>query len=532
MFTNKKSLLALSVASVFALSGCGSDNDGNEPDEPVTPPPVVVVPPEAPSELALVVSADVVDITTQDVIAATVSFLENGSAATNIVDVDGNVLTTVNAEDGSVLFTKKADSTIEQATVKVTAEGYIGKSFIVDLTTDTDQDEIVAQFALTAKDAEGVSDVEVTSTVEGGTTSDEIIASTADGKSAASASIVAGVQLFDANDEPVSGEVTLNVTGADSSTSSAAAIVPVGITDADADFIVKPVGVANVTMVNADGDKVKSFSNDISVTMSIPASTMINGEAIETGDMLGLSSHDEDTGQWTKETNMVTVGALNAESNTYTGTFETNHLTFFASTIENEICTDGVSMSVSGDAVPPSGLAVSFASSDASATGFIRASASNNTILSPGMTKRYGISAQASARVKVFDANGASWFDSQDEVAVCGSVPVALVNPTTVVDEDFTVTAACSDGTAVDMTNAIVRYSLTNKRKTLAGGNAGTFSLANLVEGETYNVAVNARVPLTTGGTSATTTITADGTAESIALIAQCEESTGATGGS
>tara|TARA_B100001059_G_scaffold108884_1_gene108695 strand:- start:523 stop:2115 length:1593 start_codon:yes stop_codon:yes gene_type:complete len=528
MFTNKKSLLALSVASVFALSGCGSDNDGNEPDEPVTP-PVVVVPPEAPSELALVVSADVVDITTQDVIAATVSFLENGSTATNIVDVDGNVLTTVNAEDGSVLFTKKADSTIEQVTVKVTAEGYIGKSFIVDLATDTDQEEILAQFDLTAKNAEGVSDVEVTSSVEGGTTSDEIIASTADGKSAASASIVAGVQLFDANDEPVSGEVTLNVTGADSSTSSAAAIVPAGINDADADSVVKPVGVANVTMVNADGDKVKSFSNDISVTMSIPASTMINGEAIETGDMLELSSHDEDTGQWTKETNMVTVGALNTESNTYTGTFETNHLTFFAATGDIAVCTAGVSIATSGDAVPPSGLGVNLASSDASTTGFIRASASNNTIISPGLTKIYAISSEATARVRVAGFNGQLWFDSVSEVPICGSVPVTLENPTTtVVEEDFTVTAACSDGTAVDMTNAVVRYSLGNKRKVPASGfGSGTFALTNLVGGETYNVAVNARIPLTTGGTSATTTITADGTAESIALIAQCEESTG-----
>ena len=50
MFTNKKTLLAMSVASVFALSGCSSDDDKNEvvPD-PIDPPTEVVVPPEAAS---------------------------------------------------------------------------------------------------------------------------------------------------------------------------------------------------------------------------------------------------------------------------------------------------------------------------------------------------------------------------------------------------------------------------------------------------------------------------------------------------
>lgn len=48
MFSNKRSLLALSVASAIALSGCGSDNDGNTVTPPVVTPPVVVAP-EAPA---------------------------------------------------------------------------------------------------------------------------------------------------------------------------------------------------------------------------------------------------------------------------------------------------------------------------------------------------------------------------------------------------------------------------------------------------------------------------------------------------
>ena len=77
------------------------------------------------------------------------------------------------------------------------------------------------------------------------------------------------------------------------------------------------------------------------------------------------------------------------------------------------------------------------------------------------------------------------------------------------------------------MSGALVKYSLANKKKVVASGSGGTFSLADLVEGSTYEVTINARIPLTNGTKKDSTTITADGTSESIALTAVCETVTG-----
>ncbi|NMR25973.1 hypothetical protein HH219_10590 [Pseudoalteromonas sp. NEC-BIFX-2020_015] len=530
MLTNKKTLLALSVASVFVLSGC-NDND-KDVVPPVVVPPVVVAP-DAPTELSVVVNANVVDSVTNDAIAAKVTFFENGVASENIVDVDGNELTSVDLADGSLAFTVKDDANISEVTVNVSADDYIGKSFIVDLTTAEGVMSVNALLALVSESADGISNKSVVSTVEaGGTTSAVISAATDPGKSSASASVPAGVILYDASEQPVSGEITLKVNGADSSTGAASSIVPAGLNNADATSIVKSVGVANVTMADGTGKKVKKFSDPITVSMTIPATTMLNGEAIQPGDMLGLKSHNEDTGVWASETNKVEVGALNAQTNTYTGTFKTTHLTFFASTVSAPICTDGIAVNLSGDAVPASGLYVSMSSSDASATSYLRANAASNVIVSPLNTKRFGISANAKATVKVFDVNGTPWFTSDGEVNVCGTAAVVLANPATLVNEDFAVTAACANDTTktVDMSNAVVSYSLAGKAKTLASGTAGTFTLADLVEGSTYNVFVNARTPLVGDTTKATTTITADGTAESLALEVVCQTTTGTTG--
>lgn len=530
MFTNKKSLLALSVASAVVLSGCGSDNDNNVPVPPVEPPVTVVVPPEAPLELDLVVNANVVDAATGDVVPAMLSFLTNGEAASNIVDLDGNTLTMVEV-DGSLAFTTKEDSTISTITVSVTADGYVGKSFIVDLTTENaDIKTVNTLLSLTSKSADGVADASETSSVEGGTTAEAIVVDAKNAAASASATVPAGVELLDANGAKVSGDVTLNVTAA--SGVSAGAIIPEGI-NANSDTFEVPVGSVNVLMTNAEGSKVKSFSNPISVTVAIPADTMLDGEAVKTGDMLNLKSHNEDTGEWVNESGKVTVGAFNAEANTYTGSFETNHLTFFASTTSLDVCTNSIGISASGDAVPATGLYVSMSSSDATASGFIPAGASTSQLVSAANASLFGISAGATANVRVYDADNTTWYQSNGEVSICGTVAVELANPTQRVTEDFTVTASCANDAeqSVNLTNAVVRYSLGNKAKTLAASSGNsTFSLANLAEGSSYNVFVNPRVELADGSKAATATITADGTAESLALSVACAESTGSGG--
>lgn len=530
MLANKKSLLALSVASALTLTGCFSDDDNDVVvNPPVTPTDPVVVAPDAPAELGLVVNANVVDAATQNVVSAQVSFLENGEAATNIVDANGNELKTVETANGNVTFTKKADADITEVTVSVTAEGYIGKSFVVALTADEGVESVAALLALTSKEAEGIADVVVSATVTDGTTAEPITAAATGEKASAGATIPAGVQLLGANGEPVSGEISLNVSAADSTSSAAAAIIPEGLNGGDAATTEKAAGVANVLMADANGNKVKSFSSPITITMAIPADTQKDGEAIETGDTLSLKSHNEDTGEWQNEDNVVTIGELNAETNTYTGSFETDHLTFFASTVEIEACSSDISVNVSGDAVPASGLYVVMSSSSVSARGSISGGATSTTVLSADSAKSFGIPSTATAKVSVFDVNGNEWFSSDGEVAVCGTVNAALSNPVELVDEEFTVTATCSNDAdqSIDMSNALVTYAQAGKAQTVASGTGGTFTLSGLVSAATYNVTVDGRVALASGGTTGTTTITADGTAESLALSVACATTTG-----
>ncbi|USD29097.1 hypothetical protein J8Z24_03100 [Pseudoalteromonas sp. SCSIO 43201] len=534
MISNKKSLLALSVASALTLSGCFSDDDDNNvvvvpPTEPTDP---VVVAPELPDALALVVSANVVDAATQRVVDANVRFLENGVASQNIVDVDGNAISMIEGTGGSFAFTKKEDATLTEVTVSVTADGYIGKSFVVNLTAEEGQTVLPVQLAITSKNAEGVSDTVVPATIgDDGSSSEAIVAQTS-GKAAAGANIPAGVILRDASGNLVTGQVSVNVSGADASSSAVTAILPEGLNAGGAANVEQAVGVANVLVNSATGSKVKQFSNPITVTTSIPATTTLNGVPIKTGDALSLKSHNEDTGVWTAESTQATVGSFNAETNTYTGSFQTDHLTFFAITRSTPACTNDMVVNFTGAAVPSAGLLVTETSSDASASGYAPGGSSSLRILSGALATRYGVSAEATARVRVFDFSNNIWFDSVSEVPVCGTVQAELVEPVTYVAETFSLTATCSNDATVSvpLTASVVRYSLPGfSAKTAVNLGAGSYQFSDMVEGSTYNVSINPRVNDTNGPVAAqTTTITAGGAAESLNITISCSEVTGA----
>ena len=307
MFTNKKTLLAMSVASVFALSGCSSDDDKNDvvPD-PIDPPVEVVVPPEAPAALGSVVNGNVIDAATTDVVASTVMFYEDGVASTSLVDVDGNAVTSLTLEDGNFSVQLADDADAESVTAVVMADGYIQKTFSIDLTQLSEGDLDVA-LPLVSVDTEGYASAESDpQTVSGGSSAEAITSGVANGKATAAVTVPGGTQLQDANGDLITGDsVTLKVAAADTSTTAGSAVTPEGL-NAGADTTVKtPVGVASVEMVDSNGTKVKKFSQPITVSMAIPAD-----KGVSTGDMLTLVSQNEDTGVWSTETQQVEVKDL------------------------------------------------------------------------------------------------------------------------------------------------------------------------------------------------------------------------------
>jgi hypothetical protein len=523
MFTNKKSLLALSVASAIALSGCGSDNDNNQPDEPVTPPPVtVVVAPEAPAELGSVVNGNVINSASFDVVDAKVSFFENGVASTNVVDVDGNVTSSVDSEDGNFTFQIKDGASVSQLTVVVVAEGFVSKSFVVDL-AGLSEDTIEVQLGLTSLTTEGVATVSKDSAISGGSSADAITASIAGDK--ASVVIPGGTTLQDADGNIVTGgSVNLAVTTGDTSTSAGAAITPEGLDSGDVSTVLTPVSVASVNMVDDNGVKIKKFSQPINVNMALPAN-----KGFTTGDELSLSSQNEDTGVWTVETQKVTVGALSTtDSSFYNASFMTDHLTFFAATQEEARCTEGVRLLFSGDSVPAGGLYANLSSSDAAGTFFVKPNAD-----SAGATYNPRVSADATAELTITDREGNAWFASNGEIALCGDVDVALASPVSYVNETLTLSAQCSNDTTqtVAGSGALVKYSRTGKAKKRAEGENGTYALTGLIEGENYTVTVKYKEALKSLGT-VNYTIEANGEAKTQSESIVCDTTTGGTGGS
>ncbi|NUZ10650.1 hypothetical protein HUZ36_07655 [Pseudoalteromonas sp. McH1-7] len=529
MISNKKSVLALSVASALVLSGCFSDDDDNVVVPPPEPTDPVVVPPESSDPLALVISANVVDRASNDIVPSTIRFLEGGAVSSNIVDVDGNAITSLSDEEGAFIFTKKEGAELSEVTIRVSAEGYFSKDFTVALETSGDSTAVNTLLPIVAKTGDDVSDTTVEASVgTDGTTTSEIVAETT-GKAGASAKIPSGVVLQDADGTAISGAVSLNVSGADSNSSAAALVLPAGLnTGNDSGNVLQAIGVSNVVMTAANGKKVKKFSSPITVSMSIPAGKKVNGVEVKTGDMLNLRSHNEDTGVWSAEEQMVTVGALNEATNTYNGTFQTDHLTFFAVTRNEPRCDAGVIINTSGALVPSSGLLVTLQSSDMGELFGITQDG-NTTLLTGPQSSRVNVSSTATASIRVFDFSGNTWFQSNGEIPVCGTFDTPLTNPVTLVSENVAITATCTNDSTVStpVPAAVVRYARGNSsRRVATNGGSGTYTLSDMVQGQTYTVSVKPRIANATGPVTAT--ITADGTAETINVPVTCSVVTGA----
>lgn len=519
MFTNKKSLTALSVLSALALTACSTDDDNNTP---APPPPVVevVVPPEAPVALDAVVYGNVVDSEDVAVLPSTIAFYEAGVVSENIVDVDGNVIVALDSEDGGFVFQVKEGVDLDQVTAVVTSENYVSKAFVIDL-SELSAGNVAVELGLTSADTEGlvVADPVEATITEDGTSTTPIEVNVDNGDGATSNVVIpANTVLQDANGDPVTGTVSVKVTTAKPGTAAAAAIVPQGLNSADSTTVVTPVGVASVEMVNADGVKVKKFSSPINVDMAVRTDSAAT---------LGLSSQNEETGVWAAESQDVTVSGD-------VGSFTTDHLTFFAATTSSAVCATPVRFLFSGDtsAIPmPSGLNVRISSSD---TDFTLPGVKGNLTVPAPLVSFFGISDTAETRIRVRDIEGNVWYDSVSEVAICGDVNVSLSAPeVTYQSETLSIAAVCSndEDVSVGASGALVKYSRNGKGiKVAKGDGTGNYALNNMVDGETYNVTVKYKGSLSSIANAAFT-VTADGIDETRTESIECPTTTGGTGG-
>ena len=554
-------LTGLIIISILTIAGC-SDTHYTAPEET---PVVIVTPPDIPEALSVIISGSVLDKSTGNVIdSATVSFFEGANIADSIKDTSGNSITSVALTNGSFQVTTADD--ITSFTMVVTADGYLDNA--VDLSFEIDAETVVAQVSLMPKEAEGVSVVEFEAPVVAATVAQEVSVTTEEQPGEAdstlgSAEVVipAAVQLQDAQGNPVSGSTlkievayveSQEVQAGESAeeTTSIAAVIPEGLNDdaASAEVLV-PVGVAEINMADENGTEIKNFSAPITITVNLPEDTDVPsaGRTVQTGDQFTVRSYDEETRQWSTEDSQAVVGALT--NSVYPASLQVDHLTLFALTDPVPVCEDNVSFAFSGDAIPASSLVMSLQSDDLNQSGVLTPEDSSGAVLSAtgdkfvalanaptagSASNALGLSVNASATVIVKDLSGNIWYNSSQDVALCGeTINVALDNPVVAVGENLAVSLVCSNDALVStaLENAVVTYRKDTNSAALvaAEGAAGSYALTGLDSSlSQYLVSVDTRGD---AGIQSTT-VTPDGTDESLQISVSCSVATGTGTGS
>ncbi len=541
--------LFTAFALILMLTGCSDPDDILDPVDPVDP--IIVTPPEPPSELSVVVSGSVVDSASGAVVdGATVSFYESGEVATNILDIDGNAVTSLVVTDGSFEVTTANDIT----SFKMVASADAYSSDSLDVSFGVDDKTITVQLELLSDETEGVAAVAVEAAVVDATVAEEITVTTEElepGEDAPDGSvdvvIPAAVQLQDADGNAVAGDtLTVDVTYVESTEAddaqpedegtSIADVIPEGLnSDAAADEVLVPVGVAEVNM-DIDGTAVKEFSSPITITINLPSDTQVPsaGRVVAEGDQFGVRSYDEQTLTWKTEENNAIVGA--AVGDTFPAALEIDHLTFFALTDAVAACESDINFSFSGDDVPASGLKLVVRSNEYSNTDFFSEADTTdvafNTVTA-AEAKSLGITADTNASVKVKDFDGNVWYTSAGDISLCGaSIDIVLDNPVVTVNENLSLTLSCSNDETVSspLQNAVVSYRKNASSPSIVAveGEAGVYSLVSLDSSlGSYLVKVNTR------GESGivNTSITPDGANETFDIANECDVATGSGAG-
>jgi hypothetical protein len=535
------------LGSLLVIGGCSDSSSTLDPVEIVEtappPPPIRVI------------TGSVVDKLSGNVIdGAQVEFLETDVAATNIVDIDGQTISSLTAAGGSFQISTK--NGITSFTMVASADGYLSDS--VEVSFDAETESLITQVSLVAEATEGVVAVTeetvfeapiTTTTAEITITTEEPISDEDTTEGSAEVVIPAAVELQDADGNPVAVstlkvEVTyveaqeVDDTAPEEEVVTIASVIPEGLNTDAGDAVAEtevlvPIGVAEVNMTNENDVEIKSFSQNITITINLPADTFIpsaNRTVIE-GDQFTVRSYDQETKLWSTEPNKAIVGPVNADG-VYPANLLVDHLTFFALTDGVAVCESPIGFSFSGDAIPTTGLQFSIKSNDIDFVETI-GQADSSLSISAFAAKLMGVAANAEASIAVKDFGGKTWYSSGGEVALCGeSINVVLANPVVTVDENLDIAQECSNDETVfsAIENAIVTYQLDSNSVQYKAEetSAGSYTLVNLDIAEaSYLVSVNTRTDVP----NQTLTITPDGTDENLVISVECSVVTGTGSG-
>lgn len=515
------------LGTIFVISAC-TDTSYNIPEDAAV---VIVQEPNSPDALSVVIAGVVVNQNTGDVVAdAKVDFYEGSQKATNILSVDdkSSINDTLILDDGSFQVTAE---NLQQFKVVVSAEGYLDKIAVVEL--DSQSQIVTAVLELLPQDIKAFA-----------ANNDDFVANdgivlTSDSANSdknttgqTQVSINGGNQFFYSDDQTngIDGaSINLEVNYLESQPEtledkaiSIASLIPQGLnSDDNIGGVLVPIGVTEVNMTDENGRSIKSFTDEITITVYLPDSSF---DPIE--DNLKVRSFDTETLTWSTEPNEK-VNVLAETNDLLPVEISVNHLTIFALTTESSVCGKSVTFNFGGDAVPVSGLELALELGDLKQTIPLTNTDSGGLTLSAQQAKAYGIiDGEDGYKVSVKDYSGKNWSDQTSYELCDKTIDLTLEDPA--VNETLSLNLVCNQDNLVfsPLANAVVTYRENQNAIPLiaAQTSPGSYLLTSLDDNvPNYSVEINTR---TTAGV-VSTTITPNGINESKDIGIACSSATG-----
>ena len=224
---------------------------------------------------------------------------------------------------------------------------------------------------------------------------------------------------------------------------SIASLIPQGLnSDDNIDGVLVPIGVTEVNMTNENGRSIKSFTDEITITVYLPDTLF---DPIE--DNLKVRSFDTETLTWSTEPNEK-VNVLAETNDLLPVEISVNHLTIFALATESSACEKPVTFNFGGDAVPASGLELALELGDLKQTIPITAADSGVLTFSSNQAKAHGIiDGEDGYKVSVKDYSGKVWSDQTSYELCDKTIDLTLEDPA--VNETLSLNLVCNQDNLV-----------------------------------------------------------------------------------
>ncbi|MEZ0373725.1 MAG: hypothetical protein ACAI44_31830 [Candidatus Sericytochromatia bacterium] len=229
-------------------------------------------------------------------------------------------------------------------TVVADAKGYFTGSTRVDISDN--QTAFALNLTSTSQPPNGVgtaSDTQANADASGMLTTGINLQANA-GNAQASFFLNSGTQLTDANGQPLTGPLQTQVGYFSNTTEESTAAFPggfltnVNINGASDDGYFVTGGFVSVDITDASGKKAAQFSKPANVTIQIPAGTINpeTGKPVQSGDKIGIWSHNTTSGKWSQEGEGTAVSSTNGNFNV---NYDVNHLSYWnLDWFNNDVC--------------------------------------------------------------------------------------------------------------------------------------------------------------------------------------------------